>query len=136
MKKINKITDSWFGWMLLTVLLGAIFILTFFQTFTGEHTKYVIQHMMGITENKAYLINAVARKSVHILTFGFLGILFYVVTRRRSIIFAWCCATLVAGLDEWHQSFVPGRTPLLEDVMLDSLAAIFFLMIFAYSRRK
>ncbi len=32
-------------------------------------------------------------------------------------------SALYAGLDEWHQSFVGGRTPKLMDVGIDSLGA-------------
>jgi VanZ family protein len=33
-------------------------------------------------------------------------------------------ASLVAMLDEWHQSFLPSRTGTLRDVVLDSTAAV------------
>lgn len=34
------------------------------------------------------------------------------------------CTIAVAALDEWHQSFLPSRTSLLSDVVLDSAAAL------------
>jgi VanZ family protein len=34
------------------------------------------------------------------------------------------CVAFAAG-DEFHQSFVPGRTPLVSDVLLDSFGALF-----------
>jgi len=57
-----------------------------------------------------------------------LGFLFYKVIQKRSIWYAWFCTVLIAALDEWHQSFVPGRSPLIQDVWLDSLAAFLFLI--------
>ena len=36
---------------------------------------------------------------------------------------AWVIATLYGGLDEWHQSFVPGRTPDIRDLAADSVGA-------------
>ena len=32
--------------------------------------------------------------------------------------------TLVASLDEWHQTFIPSRTGTVRDVILDSSAAL------------
>jgi VanZ family protein len=36
---------------------------------------------------------------------------------------AWLSASLVAMLDEWHQTFLPSRTGTLRDLILDSSAA-------------
>jgi VanZ family protein len=136
MKKLNSKIKPWFRWVLLLVSLGSIFIFNAFQTFTGEHTKVEIQHITGMTEQSAYVANAIARKSAHILIYGFLGILFYLVIRKRSIWYAWYCTVLIAALDEWHQSFVPGRSPLFRDVILDSLAAFLFLIGIAFFKRR
>jgi VanZ family protein len=38
---------------------------------------------------------------------------------------AWLSATGYAALDEFHQMMTGGRSPLFEDVMLDSSGAIF-----------
>lgn len=37
---------------------------------------------------------------------------------------AWLTATGYAGLDEFHQMMTGGRTPLFQDVMLDSMGAL------------
>lgn len=37
---------------------------------------------------------------------------------------AWLAATGYAGLDEFHQMLTDGRTPLFQDVMLDSMGAL------------
>jgi VanZ family protein len=136
MKKLNRKVKPWFWWVVLAASLGFIFMLTAFQIFTGEHSKNEIQQIIGMTEQNAYLTNAIARKSAHILIFGFLGILFYIVIKKRTIWYAWFCTVLVAILDEWHQSFVPGRSPLIQDVLLDSLAAFLFLIIVAFFTRR
>jgi VanZ family protein len=36
---------------------------------------------------------------------------------------AWLIAVLYAISDEWHQSFVPGRTPSVQDVLVDAAGA-------------
>jgi VanZ family protein len=33
-------------------------------------------------------------------------------------------SALVASLDEWHQTFIPSRTGVFSDVILDSCAAL------------
>jgi VanZ family protein len=37
---------------------------------------------------------------------------------------AFLCTSLVATLDEWHQSFLPSRTGTFQDVILDSSAGL------------
>jgi VanZ family protein len=37
---------------------------------------------------------------------------------------AFFMSVLVASLDEWHQTFIPSRTGLFSDVVLDSFAAL------------
>ncbi len=38
---------------------------------------------------------------------------------------AWLSSVAVASLDEWHQTFLPGRTGTIRDVALDAMAAGF-----------
>ena len=56
---------------------------------------------------------------------------------REKLSLAVC--VLYAALDEWHQSFVPGRGPGIKDVMIDSSGVVFgiffvILMSFLVSR--
>ena len=41
----------------------------------------------------------------------------------RILLFAIVIAGLYAVSDEFHQSFIPGRTPLISDVAIDTLGA-------------
>lgn len=139
--RCNKYTSSnqhtrCFGFVMLAIALGLIFMFTAFPTFTGEHTKSEIQQITGMSEHSAYIINALIRKSAHILMYGCLGILFYRVIRKRPIWYAWVLTTIIASLDEWHQSLVPGRSPLLQDVVIDSIAAFLFIVVVFLLRRK
>ena len=45
--------------------------------------------------------------------------------------------TLVASLDEWHQTFLPSRTGTVRDVILDSSAALTaqIVIFFVFSRK-
>jgi VanZ family protein len=50
---------------------------------------------------------------------------------------AWCLAILYAVTDELHQSFVPGRSPSIWDVMLfDNLGALISLGLFSLHKTQ
>jgi VanZ family protein len=50
---------------------------------------------------------------------------------------AWAIAACYAMLDEFHQAFVPGRSPSVHDVLLDSAAAALGQLIFwLYCKRR
>lgn len=69
--------------------------------------------------------NSIVRKLAHLLVFGLLAVLvwraFY--PRRFAMVSAWVFTVVCAALDEWHQSFQPGRTALLSDVVIDACGA-------------
>ena len=46
--------------------------------------------------------------------------------RSREVWFAILIATLYGALDEWHQSFVPGRTADPLDLLADGVGALLF----------
>jgi VanZ family protein len=57
--------------------------------------------------------------------------------RRFAYIGAWSFVVFYAAIDEWHQSFQPGRVPLVSDVLIDALGAAFaLLLVRIYLRRK
>src|SRR5512142_2871160 len=60
----------------------------------------------------------VVKKGGHMLAYAFLGILFRrgLGWDRRNVAGAWLLTVMYALVDEFHQSFVPGRHPSLVDV--------------------
>jgi len=77
-------------------------------------------------------IHYYVRKAAHVTEYAMLGIL-AVRALRASVRnmptqtlwgVAWLFATVYAATDEFHQIFVPGRTPKATDVMLDSTGAL------------
>ncbi|MFP8917766.1 VanZ family protein [Enterococcus innesii] len=70
------------------------------------------------------------RKGAHFFTYFVLGgSLFLTLVFRKqpywlAAFFAWLAATGYAGIDEYHQMLTGGRTPLFQDVMLDSAGAL------------
>ena len=87
------------------------------------------------------------RKTGHFLGYGTLGVswlraLLYTwmiamqhrpaaVWRRWSVQMAICCTALVAAIDEVHQSYIPDRTGLVTDVLLDTSGALIFCALIA-----
>jgi len=76
-------------------------------------------------------IHTVIRKLAHITEFGALSTAVFHGVRgeRYGWRFQWALLTLIiavsyAGLDEWHQSFVPVREPRVRDVLIDSTGAL------------
>ena len=85
------------------------------------------------------------RKGAHFGTYFILGgSLFLGVFPKMKIwwftgILAWLSATGYAGLDEFHQMITGGRSPMFQDVMLDSmgaLTAIVLCILIGWIKRK
>ena len=55
-----------------------------------------------------------------------------VVKKRKMILNTWLFATLYAVTDELHQKFVAGRGPSIRDVMIDSMGALFGILVFLF----
>jgi len=89
-----------------------------------------------------YFVEFLLRKSAHFFIFGFLAVSVYLVLPKlwlRTLITLFI-TLLFAIADEYHQSLTGGRTPSLQDVLLDMSGAIVFLVIarfiFSYKKRK
>ncbi len=71
-------------------------------------------------------------KLLHVLEFGLFGYLLALAFQRGGSKFMqenWLVIALVVGLlyaasDEWHQHFVPGRTPSVADILADGVGLI------------
>jgi VanZ family protein len=77
----------------------------------------------------------------HIFWFALLGLalqraFMHKLTWNAATLSAVTACAIYAGLDEFHQSFVVGRDPLVADVFLDTTAAIIILEIQAWVARN
>ena len=74
------------------------------------------------------LMSFLVRKGAHFTEYAFLGALVMLFLNtysiRRRPLFAFLFSALYAASDEWHQSFVAGRGPMIRDVAIDALGAI------------
>ena len=83
------------------------------------------------------------RKTAHVTEYAILGVLLLRAWRLvklarpgRAELAAWLAATAYAATDEFHQVFVPGRTPKVTDVLLDSCGAALGVALLAWVTRK
>jgi VanZ family protein len=116
------------------VLAWAIAI-SLFSThlFTADNTGRFILPILhwlfpGASRPTLFFMHFIIRKCAHFVEYFLLSLLILRALRgdRNELRFAWVTAIVVVGgyaaLDEFHQSFVPGRTAELSDVLLDTLA--------------
>ncbi|CAN5826345.1 VanZ family protein [soil metagenome] len=73
-------------------------------------------------------------KLAHGTAFGVLGALLYAASGRVGV--ALGLATLYGVSDELHQSFVPGRSSDLFDLLADTLGAALFIFLVRYLTRR
>ena len=113
------------------------------DTFSAEHTsswlRPVFERWFGaFTDPRWDMIHHYLRKSGHFLGYGTVGFTFlrawlHTLARRgRSALLSWrlessilavLSTAVVAGCDEFHQTFIPSRTGTPIDVLLDSVGA-------------
>lgn len=83
-------------------------------------------------EEKGYFsfVEFFIRKLAHFGTYFLLGGSFFLSLLPKlknagfAVFFGWLSATGYAGIDEFHQMLTQDRTPLFQDVMLDSFGAL------------
>jgi VanZ family protein len=136
--------------------------------FSGGHTLVWTRRLLALFSDHVnwtliFYVNHVLRKTGHFLGyatlswFAFRGWMETLAYRReqfllragrpiahrrrwrlRAAALAVLCTIAVAGLDEFHQAFVPGRTGVVRDVVLDTMGAIFAqtLLLLWWTRRR
>ena len=92
-----------------------------------------------------YVVEFLIRKATHFFGYGLLAVIFFLFYRKLSwklpAILAFFTIIAIASLDEFRQSMIPGRSGIVDDVILDACGALFLLavtkfMIFVYRRLK
>jgi VanZ family protein len=136
-------------WLPVVIWLGVIFFgSTDFMS--AEHTSRIIGPFLrwlrpDISPETIGQVQFFVRKAAHVTEYAILALLGWRAIARgvkaepkRTILYIniWLAATLVASLDEYHQSFVPSRGAAWGDVLIDSGGAIFGLLAgSSWSRR-
>jgi VanZ family protein len=118
------------------VLWAALISLFSTHWFTSENTATVVVPIFRwllpfASQATIDLLHALVRKSGHVIEYFILSLLLLRAIRagQRGMRLGWALAVILivgayASLDEYHQSFVPGRTAAVSDVLLDTSAGI------------
>lgn len=90
----------------------------------------VIKKVRPNTEINVYLLNRKIRKFAHFINYMILGIIITLVLKKKELgnkkifLFSLLFCIIIASLDEYYQSFIPGRGARLKDVFIDSFGAL------------
>jgi VanZ family protein len=120
------------------------------HSFGRAHLAFVVPFLHWLDPQMPYatvvMMQLLIRKLGHLTEYAILAVLLWRALRgsrsfqtRLTLLFmvAWFACALFAASDEFHQSFVPSRTPAVHDVMIDVCgAAIGLLICFGVARRK
>lgn len=90
----------------------------------------VIKKVRPNTEINVYLLNRKIRKFAHFINYMIPGIIITLVLKKKELgnkkkfLFSLLFCIIIASLDEYYQSFIPGRGARLKDVFIDSFGAL------------
>lgn len=124
---LSWVDNGVLAWACVVVWMGVIFAFSA-QAHSGELTE-------------AYLgaFNVSVRKCAHMFEYA---VLFTLIRRAIKLTkplwiphcsqIAFVCTALYAMTDEFHQSFVPGRSATITDVMVDSTGALIAWLLFRF----
>ena len=128
--------------VLIALIIALMAVIFGFSAQDGEQSSGVSSALMqslmkivgidpeGLSLKALETAETVLRKLGHFSEYAVLGalvcllILTYRVKRWRCIAFATAFSAVYAGLDELHQMFVPERSALFTDVLIDTLGAL------------
>ena len=105
---------------------------------TSGPLRWVWEHIFGTVSNARWLVlHHLIRKTGHFLGYGTMGLLWlrawWMSLPRAGFLvdatLALLGTAIVAGADEFHQSFLPNRTGVPSDVVLDCCGAIVLLSL-------
>jgi VanZ family protein len=122
------------------VLWAAVILAASSDLFSSRNTGSLLESLVvaifGYRPEGFPLMHAALRKLGHLAEYAVLGGLAFRAARgdghgfaMRWAVTAVAVALVVAGIDEWHQTFVPSRTGSPSDVVLDTVGASLAQMI-------
>ncbi len=112
-----------------------------------SHARTFTEDFLIYARENPVIIEFILRKSAHVILFFLITIAFFLLLRHYfrnlwlAAVVSFFGATLVAFLDEYHQSFVPDRAGSLVDVAIDMLGvslatALLFFSLFLTGRYR
>jgi VanZ family protein len=132
----------------LVLWLGFIFLAST-DMFSAPHTGSIIRAVLhwlfpGLSTSTVNSIHFLIRKAGHFSEYGLLALLaaraFYLtpstILSRHWLLCSLCLVAVYALTDEYHQSFVPSRTPSIYDSMIDTAGGVTVLVVLYFVGRK
>ncbi|MFV0485218.1 MAG: VanZ family protein [Candidatus Saccharimonadales bacterium] len=119
--------------LLPTIVMAAIWVFSAMNGARSDAQSVPVANFLGLP-------NGLIRKAAHFTLFASLGALWYNYIRNSNIrkftpgftiALSISLAVIYACIDEMHQLFVPGRSGEIRDILIDSVAAITGVAIFA-----
>lgn len=84
------------------------------------------------TRGYFYVVEFLIRKATHFFGYGTIAVIFYLFYRKLSwrlpAVLAFVSIVTIASLDELRQSMIPGRSGIVDDVILDACGAFTLLV--------
>ena len=124
------------AWIPAAVWMAVIFLFStdlFAASNTGSWVREMVSRWFpSLSEAWVSGLHHALRKSAHVFAYGVLSACYSFALsggerlcrpNRRRAVAAVGLSILYACTDEWHQSFVPGRTPDLRDIVADGSGA-------------
>jgi VanZ family protein len=125
------------------ILAICVIVIESTAAFGADHTsgpfRWIWEHLFGRVSNARWaLIHHDLRKTGHFLGYGTMGLLWlrawWMTLPKAAFLLDAALALLgtaaVASLDEYHQSFLPNRTGIPSDVLLDCSGAVVLLLLY------
>lgn len=127
----------WIWWAVVIIFGAAFYMFTASSVSNNEHTVLLLKRLDFLSPQELSWLSKIVRKAAHLLAYGVMAICLKNAMFPHPWTYpaAWFLATLYGAGDEYHQIYVPGRTPLFNDVMIDSLGAALGLLIIYQWRR-
>ena len=117
------------NWILLSTWMVVIFMLSNeVADSSSERSGVIVEVISRSVSWSQDILTFLTRKAAHIFIYFVLGILMFNVARdfrisnKRAVMLSVVFVMLYAITDEFHQSFVPGRSAELRDVLIDTVA--------------
>ncbi len=126
------------AWLPVVLWMGLIFWFSHQPgDVSGASSGWIVDLLhRGITTVLPFLelneefLHFLIRKGAHFGVYGVLGILLVRALRSsgyrgvQGLMYAWILAIIYAGSDEFHQTFIAGRSGEVRDVLIDSAGAL------------
>ena len=130
-------------WFLVISWMIIIFILSS-EPNSGTHTYNIIGKIFPNIKESTVIetINFCIRKGAHFIEYFILSILVYTLLKeytkekKKTILLCIIICFLYSITDEFHQSFIPGRTGIFTDCLVDTSGSITYIALNIFYNKK